>query len=55
MSEDFSIPKGFGKVILVIAGMNLQMTMFGFGVGKLRKQLFNKEFMQQRFGKVHQD
>jgi hypothetical protein len=40
--SNFSIPKDFGKVPLVLIGMNLQLWWAGFQVGKLRKQLFNK-------------
>lgn len=52
-TEGFSIPKGFEKVILVIAGMNLQAWYQGFKVAKVRRQIFNQEFMDKNFGTIH--
>ena len=55
MSTDtFNIPKGFNKVLLVLAGMNVQMAIAGIGVSKCRGKIFNQEFMEQQFGEVHQ-
>lgn len=51
--DSFTIPKGFEKVILVIAGMNLQAWYAGFKVAKVRRQIFNQEFMDKNFGDVH--
>ena len=54
-SDSLSIPKGFAKVILVVAGMNFQMSIQGIRVGKMRGKIFNKEFMDKHFGEVHQN
>ena len=48
-SDSFTIPKGFAKVVLVVAGMNFQMFLLGFKVGGIRKKIFNKEFMEKHF------
>ena len=53
-TDSFSIPKGFAKVILVVAGMNLQMFAQGMRVSKMRAKIFNKEFMDKHFGETHQ-
>ena len=53
-SDSFTIPKGFAKVILVAAGMNLQLFFFATRVGKERKRIFNQEFMDKHFGEKHQ-
>ena len=50
-ADSFTIPKGFHKVILVVAGMNFQMFMLAGMAGKSRKKIFNKEFMEEKFGK----
>ena len=49
----FTLPKGFAKVILVVAAMNFQTELFGIRIGKARKALFNKEFMEKNFGDSH--
>ena len=49
-SDSLVIPKGFAKVILVIAGMNLQMQIFGLKAGLSRRGFFNQEFMNKHFG-----
>ena len=41
-SDSFPIPKGFSKVILVVAGMNFQMFLLGAKVGGIRKKIFNQ-------------
>jgi hypothetical protein len=41
-TDTFTIPKGFAKVILVVAGMNVQMFLQGGKVVGVRKQVFNK-------------
>ena len=53
-ADTFNIPKGFAKVILVVAGMNIQMFLQGMKVSKIRGGIFNKEFMAKHFGDVHQ-
>jgi hypothetical protein len=44
-SENFSIPKDFSKVALVLMGMNFQLWWAGHEVDSFRKKIFNKEFM----------
>lgn len=48
--NEFALPKDFGKIPLVLMGLNLQMWFAGLYVGRLRKQLFNQEFMKKHFG-----
>ena len=42
MSDNFVIPKDFSKVLLVLAGMNLQCFYFGSQVSKMRSKIFNQ-------------
>lgn len=53
--SELILPKDFAKVPLVLIGMNVQLWLAGLHVGKLRKQLFNKEFMEKHFGEIHQN
>jgi len=55
MSDHFQIPKDFGKVLLVLGAMNLQMQTAGMAVGVMRKRIFNKNFMEKNFGKQHRE
>jgi len=50
MSDNFQIPKDFGKVLLVLGAMNLQMQFAGMAVGTMRKRIFNANFMEKNFG-----
>ncbi len=54
-TETFKLPKGFEKVLLVLAGMNLQAWYAGFKVSGYRRKIFNQEFMDKNFGEVHQN
>ena len=45
LDGSFSLPKGFGKVILMIGALNLQVQLIEITVDKQRSKLFNKEFM----------
>lgn len=53
-TENFSIPKGFEKVLLVMAVMKLQASYEGVKVAKVRQQVFNQEFMDKNFKEVHE-
>lgn len=50
MTDAITIPKDFTKVLLVVAGMNLQLWFAAAEVGMMRKKIFNKEFMEKNFG-----
>lgn len=54
-TETFKLPKGFEKVLLVLAGMNLQAWYAGFKVSGYRRKIFNQEFMDKNFGEIHQN
>jgi hypothetical protein len=51
--NNLSLPKDFLKVPLVLIGMNVQLWFAGYYVGKVRKEIFNKEFMKKHFGEIH--
>jgi hypothetical protein len=53
--NDFELPKDFAKIPLVLIGLNFQLWLAGLEVGRVRKQLFNQEFMKKHFGEVHKN
>lgn len=53
ITEGFKVPKGFEKVLLIMAAMKLQAWYEGTKVVKIRNQVFNQEFMEKNFGEIH--
>lgn len=40
---------------LILIGLNLQAWAAGLQIGKLRKVMFNKQFMEKHYGEIHKN